>query len=348
MEKIQTRMGDGIRCEMTGAELREDLEKGTTDAADRAKIPVLTKDELQYLYEIHKCTDRVVGVEKGKEVCLTYDSCTTKIKRAHVSLSKIQSLQIFERALGADTLELAHIDYSYKPVKPIVVFEKPIMEQALLITIPPLLYGAMPNLALYSQPDGPCPNPMDLLPQGKIDEGKASFEEAIEYAVKDMVYVGSEMYETGADGINFDTTAAAGDAEFLAALQAVEILKKKYPEMGIEMGMASEFIMGLHGEVEYDGVRLAGLYPHDQIKLAQKAGATIFGPAINVVPSKSLPFNLARALTYTKACSEASDIPVHANLGMGVGGVPMAISPPVDALARASKAHVEICRLDGL
>ncbi len=348
MEKIQTRMGDGIRCEMTGAELREDLEKGTTDAADRAKIPVLTKDELQYLYEIHKCTDRVVGVEKGKEVCLTYDSCTTKIKRAHVSLSKIQSLQIFERALGADTLELAHIDYSYKPVKPIVVFEKPIMEQALLITIPALLYGAMPNLGLYSQPVGPCPNPLDLFAQGKIAEGRASFEEAIDYAVKDMVYVGSEMYETGADGINFDTTAAAGDAEFLAALQAVEILKKKYPEMGIEMGMASEFIMGLHGEVEYDGVRLAGLYPHDQIKLAQKAGATIFGPAINVVPSKSLPFNLARALTYTKACSEASDIPVHANLGMGVGGVPMAISPPVDALARASKAHVEICRLDGL
>jgi dimethylamine--corrinoid protein Co-methyltransferase len=110
MEKIQTRMGDGIRFEMTETELREDLEKGTSDAADRAKIPVLTEDELQYLYEIHKCRDRVVGVEKGKEVCLTYDSCTTKIKRAHVSISKIQSLQIFERALGADTLELAHID----------------------------------------------------------------------------------------------------------------------------------------------------------------------------------------------------------------------------------------------
>jgi dimethylamine--corrinoid protein Co-methyltransferase len=348
MEKIQTRMGDGIRCEMTETELREDLEKGTTDAADRAKISALTEDELHYLYEIHKCPDRVIGVEKGKEVCLTYDSCTTKIKRAHVSISKIQSLQIFERALGADTLELAHIDYSYKPVKPIVVFEKPIMEQALLITIPALLYGAMPNLGLYSQPDGPCPNPMDLFPQGKIAEGRASYDKAIDYAVKDMVYVGSQMYETGADGINFDTTAAAGDAEFLAALRAVETLKKKYPEMGIEMGMASAFIMGMHGEVEYDGVRLAGLYPHDQVKLAQKAGATIFGPAINVIPSKSLPFNLARSLTYTKACSEVSEIPIHANLGMGVGGVPMAISPPVDALARASKAHVEICRLDGL
>jgi dimethylamine--corrinoid protein Co-methyltransferase len=348
MGKIQTRRGDGIRIEMGAAEVRGDLEKGTTDAADRAKVPALTEDELQYLFEIHERSDRVVGVDRGKEVCLTYDSCTTKIKRAHVSISKIQSLQVFERALGADTLELAHIDYSYKPAKPIVVFEKPIMEQALLITIPPIFYGAMPNLGLYSQPTGPCPNPMDLFPQGKIAEGRASFEEAIEYAVKDMVYVGSEMYETGADGINFDTTAAAGDAEFLAALRAAEILKKKYPAMGIEMGMASEFILGLHGEVEYDGVRLAGLYPHDQVRLAQKAGVTIFGPAINIVPSKSLPFNLARSLTYTKACSEASEIPVHANLGMGVGGVPMVLSPPLDALSRASKAHVEICRLDGL
>ena len=245
MSKIQTRMGDGHRIELSAAEARRDLENGTRDAAERAKIAPLNEDELQYLFEIHARPDRIVGVENGKEVVLTYDSQTTKIKRANVSISKIQSLQAFERALGADTLEIGHIDYSFKQVKPIVAFEKPILEQALLITIPPLFYGAMPNLALYSRPDGPCPNPMDLLPQGKLAESQAAYEEAVEYAVKDMVYVGSEMYAAGADGINFDTTAAAGDAEFLAALRAVEILKKKYPKMGIEMGMASEFILGM-------------------------------------------------------------------------------------------------------
>lgn len=260
MGKIQTRMGDGRRVELTEAKVRSDLEEGTNDAADRAKVSPLTPDEIEYLFEIHQCTDKAVSVEQGKEVCLTYDSSTTKLKRANISLSKIQSLQVLERALGADSLELAHIDYSFKPVKPIVVFEQPILEQALLITIPPLLYGAMPNLGLYSQPNGPCPNPMDLLPQGKISEAKASFEAAMELAIKDMVYVGSQMYEIGADGINFDTTAAAGDAEFLAALRAVEILREKYPKMGIEMGMASEFILGLHGDLTYDGVRLAGLY----------------------------------------------------------------------------------------
>lgn len=348
MGKIKTRLGDGFRVEMTETEVREDLEVGTKDAAERAGVSPLSDDELKYLYEIFECPYRVVGVEEGKEVVLSYDSSNTKITRAQITVSKIQSLQVLERALGADTLELAHIDYSYKAVKPIVPFEIPIMEQALLLTIPPLFYGAMPNLGLYSQPDGPCPNPADLLPQGKIAEAQTSYEEAVEYAVKDMVYVGSEMYEAGADGINFDTTAAAGDAEFLATLKAVEILKKKYPEMGIEMGMSGEFILGMHGEVEYDGIRLAGLYPHDQLKLAQKAGVSIFGPAINIVTNKSLPWNVARSITWTKACSEVSEIPIHANLGMGVGGVPLNLTPPVDALSRTSKAHVEICRLDGL
>ena len=85
MGKIQTRIGNGIRIEMTEAEVKKDLAAGTEDAADRAKIPPLTEDELRYLFEIHKCPDRVVGVERGKEVCLTYDSCTTKIKRPRVS-----------------------------------------------------------------------------------------------------------------------------------------------------------------------------------------------------------------------------------------------------------------------
>jgi len=333
---------------MTEAEIRNDLEEGTADAAKRGEIVPLGSDEIDYLLDLFKCKDRVVGVEHGKECCLSYDNMTSKIERAHIAVSKLQQLQLFERALGADTLELAHIDYSFKQVKHIVVFDKPVMEQAVLITIAPIFYGAMPNLGLYSDPDGPCPNPGELIPMGKFDEARESYARAIEFAVKDMVYVGRELYEAGADGINFDTTAAAGDAEFYAALKAAETLKKMYPQMGIEMGMSGEFILGMHGEIEYDGVRLAGLYPHQQVKLAQKAGVTIFGPAINIVTNESLPWNLARSVTFTKACTEASEIPVHANLGMGVGGVPLTLEPPLDAVSRASKAHVEICRLDGL
>jgi dimethylamine--corrinoid protein Co-methyltransferase len=348
MEKFVTRMGDGFRVEMSEAEIRKDIEEATQEASRRAKIPTLSEDDVRYLIELFERPDNSVGVEKGNEVILSYDSGTTKFKRANVSVSKIQSLQIYERMCGSDTLELAHIDYSFKAVKPIVVFEQPILEQALLMTIPPLFYGAMPNLGLYSQPDGPCPNPADLLPQGKIAEARASYEQAIEHAIKDMVYVGSEMYESGADGINFDTAAAAGDAEFLATLKAIEILRKKYPQMCIMMGMAGEFILGMHGEVYYQGVRLAGLYPHKQLELAEKAGVTIFGPTTNIVTNRSLPWNIARAVNFAKACADQAHIPCHACMGMGVGGVPLTLSPPIDALSRASKAMVEIGRMDGL
>ncbi len=349
MEKLFVRMGDGGKVETTVEEIRSDLESGTTDAAERAGIAPLSQDELDYLFDLYMCNDRVVGVEEGKECCLTYDNMTSKIKRAHIPMSKIQQLLMFERGLGADTLELTHIDYSFKQCRHVVTYEKPNMEQAVLATIAPIFYGAMPNLGLYSIPDGPVVNPADLLPMGKIREAREAYDQMIEYAVKDMVYVGSELYElAGADGINFDTTGASGDAEFYAALKAVEMLREKYPQMGIEMGMSGEFILGMHGEIEYDGVRLAGLFPHEQVKLAQKAGVTIFGPAINIDTNESLPWNLARSITFTKACSEVSEIPVHANLGMGVGGVPLVLHPPLEALSRASKAHVEICRLDGL
>jgi len=349
MRKILTRLGDGSRIEMDAAELRDDLEAGARNAAERAEVPTLTEDEIQYLMELHRRRDRVVGVEEGRECCLSYDNMTSKLKRAHIPISKTQQLLMFERALGADTLELTHIDYSFKQAKHVTHYDMPVMEQAVLQTIAPIFYGAMPNLGLYSMPDGPVVNPADLLPQGKIEEARTAYEEMAEHAIKDMVFVGSELYEKGgADGINFDTTADSGDAEFYAALKAAEILHQRYPAMGIEMGMSGEFILGMHGEIEYEGVRLAGLFPHEQVKVAQKAGVTIFGPAINIDTNESLPWNLARSIVFTKACSEAADIPIHANLGMGVCGVPLTLTPPLDALSRASKAHVELCRLDGL
>ena len=78
-----------------------------------------------------------------------------------------------------------------------------------------------------------------------------------------MVQVADAMWEAGADGIDFDTAGAAGDGDFLATLMAVERIAR-HPDMGIEVGMAGEFVLGVHGQLEYDGVRLAGLWPRDR------------------------------------------------------------------------------------
>ncbi|MCP4690410.1 MAG: [dimethylamine--corrinoid protein] Co-methyltransferase, partial [Desulfobacterales bacterium] len=78
------------------------------------------------------------------------------------------------------------------------------------------------------------------------------------------------------------------------------------------------------------------------------AGADIFGPAINVKMSRSVPWNLSRAVTFVKHTSEVSEIPVHPNVGMGVCGVPMSLEPQIDCVSRASKALVMIGKADGL
>jgi dimethylamine---corrinoid protein Co-methyltransferase len=348
MGAIFTRFGDGTATTLSEKELRADLEAGTQDAADRGKIAPLTADELRHLFDIFNAPQSFLGVERGKEVVLTYDAGTLKIRRVGVAVDRIQALQIYEKIMGADTMELCHVDYSFKPLKPILTLEQPVLEQALLATHIPLFYGAMPNLGLYSQPDGPFPNPAELMPSGKIKEAQDAYELTVAEAVKDIVFVAGAMYESGADGINIDTVGAAGDADFLAALLASEQLKARYPDICIELGMAGEFVLGMHGELEYEGTRLAGLWPHDQAKVVTKAGATIFGPAVNVNTRKSVAWNVARAITLVKKCCDESEIPVHMNVGMGVGGVPMTPYPPIDAVSRVSRALVDLLKLDGL
>lgn len=347
MDRFVTRMGDGYLTEMSRDEIKADLEEGTQDAARKGKIPPLGEDELTRLLEICTIPSKFVSVERGNEIILSSDGGTMEIPRLGIP-GRLTAVQIWERVIGADTAELGYLDYSYKAVKPIVHEEQRDLEDILMSTVLPLFYGAMPNLGLYTQPDGPVPNPTELLPMGKIAEARESQEEAMEYAVRDIVYVAGRMYESGADGVDLDTAGAAGDADFLAALKAIESLKEKYPDICIMLGASGETVLGMHGELYYDDIRVAGLRPHEQARLAQKAGATIFGPAVNTNTSKSFPWNLARAVTFTKACVEEVDIPIHTNVGMGVGGVPMHHRPCPDVVSRVSTALAEVGRLDGL
>ena len=163
-----------------------------------------------------------------------------------------------------------------------------------------------------------------------------------------LVYVAEGMWEAGTDGMDFDTAGAAGDGDFLATLTAIEKIKGRYPDIGIELGMASEYVLGMHGELTYKGRRLAGMWPKEQLEVAQEAGATMFGPAVNVNTTKSVAWNVARACTIIKPCMDVAEIPVHPNVGMGVGGVPMSPYPPADAVSRVSRALVDILKCDGL
>jgi len=340
---ITTRMGDGSLAALTRSELRAELEDGTAQGARRAKAPPLEEAELDHLLDLFADDARVVGVPLGSEVVLTYDGTGDP----QIG-SRIEGLEIYQQYLSADSCELYHVDYSFPAVQTIVPQEQQAMKQAQERLVIPVHYGAQPDLGRYSQPDGPCPNWSELLPQMKIDEARASQEQALEMAVDDMVRVAEALWEAGADGINIDTAGAAGDADLLATLRAVEVLHERHPDMGIMVGMANEMVLGLHGELEYRGTRLAGLKPVGQQRVVEEAGATIFGPAVNVNTSRTVAWNVARALTFMKPCMAEARIPVHPNVGMGVGGVPMSGFPPIDAVSRCSRAMVDILECDGL
>ncbi len=339
---------------MSGEEVKEDILEGTKDASERGKIPQLTEDDMEQLLEIFREPSRNVSVSRGNEVVVTDDGCTMSFYSAQdgggvgIPLSRQQAILTHERACGADTTSMGHSDYSYKPVKPIINLETQEYYAASMVTTVPLFYGAQPNMGLYFKPDGPISNPWELMNRAKVKESLQAQEEAAAQMAKDIVYVGKRLSEVGCEGMNLDTAGSAGDADFCAALRAVKELKKITPNMAIQMGASGEFIMGLHGQVAFEGKRIAGVYPHEQVKLAESAGVDVFGPAINVNTSKSTPWNLARAVTFVKATVSAATVPVHANVGMGVGGVPMLEEPPVDSVSRASKSLVEIGKADGL
>ena len=353
-DKILTRMGDGERLWIDGLELKEDIAEGTADAAARGQVEALTEDEQRQLFDIMADPARIVSVLPGEEVIVSDDGCSMSFYSGQdgggvgVPMSRMQAVLTYERACGADTTSIGHSDYSYKPVKPIINFEANDYYNISMATTAPLFYGAQPNMGLYFQPDGPCPNPSELLPLGHIKAALAAQEEAAALLKDDLVYVGTRLAKIGCEGLNFDTSGSAGDADFSAALEAVAAIKAAAPGMPILMGASGEFVIGMHGEVEFNGKRLAGLYPHEQVKVVEDAGADIFGLAVGTSTNRTVAWNLARAVTFLKAATDVADVPVHVNVGMGVCGIPMMEQPPIDSVTRVSKALVQLGKADGL
>jgi len=350
--EFMTRTGSGAPLRLTKEEIRSELEAGSSDAAEKAHVPGLTGDELDHVLEIMTEPTRIVSVDRGKEVVMTRDGGVLKytgcMRYAGLPLSKEQAVGVGERIVGLDTMELGHGDYSIKPCKALAFDEAHHMENAQMTSIIPLFYGAMPNLGTYYQSlGGPWPTPTDLLKEGKVKESREAQVHAAEDLERDIIYLAKIMYQSGADGFNFDTTAAAGDADFYATLNAIEQLKKE-TGLAVQVGMAGEMILGMHCELSYEGTRLAGLWPHQQGMLVEKAGASVFGPVVNTKTTKSVPWNLGRALAFVKVVTRAVHIPIHCNMGMGVCGVPMNEVIPADTVTRAAKAMVEIADIDGI
>ncbi len=346
------RVGSGRLVKMTKEQIKGDIEDGAKEAAQKAHVPELSSGDIEEVTEIMTQPTLTVGLEPGREVVLTTDGSYMKYggisRYAGVPMSKEQAVWTSERVLGFDTMDLGTADYSIKPVKSIALDEAVELENCQLLSIVPLLYGAMPNLGIYYQSlGGKWPSPVDLVKQGKLDEARKSQENAAQDLTNDITYVARIMHQAGADGINLDTTGAAGDAEFYATLQGLENVVKE-TGMGVEVGMSGEMIQGMHMGLSYKGKRLAGLWVHEQGKLVAEAGASIFGPTVNTRLGKSFPWNVGYSVTLVKKCVEEIPIPVHVNMGMGVCGIPMVETVPVECASRAARAMITVADVDGI
>lgn len=128
------RMGDGKRISLTKEQIFEEIEEGSANAADLGEIPFLSGDELETLAEILMMPGKAVSVEQGMEVPVTHDIGTLRLdgdqgnSGVGIPSSRLVGSMMHERAFGADTMELGHIDYSFKPVKPVVANECQAME----------------------------------------------------------------------------------------------------------------------------------------------------------------------------------------------------------------------------
>ncbi|MDD4497865.1 MAG: [dimethylamine--corrinoid protein] Co-methyltransferase, partial [Methanosarcinaceae archaeon] len=200
------RMGDGKRIFLTQEQIREEIEAGSADAADLGAISALSGDQMDKLAEIIMMPGKAVSVEQGMEVPVTHDIGTLRLdgdqgnSGVGIPSSRLVGCMMHERAFGADTMELGHIDYSYKPVKTIVSNECQAMEVCQQNMTIPMFYGAMPNMGLYYTPDGPYENPGDLMKAFKISEAWEAMEHAAEHLTRDTVWVMQKLMGSGADG----------------------------------------------------------------------------------------------------------------------------------------------------
>lgn len=174
-DKIFTRLGDGEGVWMSKEEIREDVLAGMEDAVKKGKSEPLSSDDIEKLVEILTMPNKNVSVERGNEGVVTFDAGTLKLPvRAGIPVDRSTALLIHERILCSDTMELCNVDYSYKALKNIISEEAMAMEYAQLNCIMPIFYGAMPNMGLYTKPDGPVENWSEALPQGRIKEAMAA------------------------------------------------------------------------------------------------------------------------------------------------------------------------------
>ena len=227
--------------------------------------------------------------------------------------------------MGGDLCELQQDDYSYKAVKTAVAGEQRRMQEAQYRLTIPVQYGAQADLGRYSAPDGPVPNWSQLMPQGRIAEARAAQEEAARRSRAGHVQ---------------GRVGAVGGRRRRRRLRHQRRRRRRRSARRAQHGATPACRLPRPGHRGRHGVGVRARHARRARVRRREAGRRLW-PAGPAAPAAGLPAppSSGRRSTSTrrqtwpgtwrgrstiiKPCMEVAEIPVHLNVGMGVGGVPM-------------------------
>ena len=343
--RVPTRMGDGTFTHLTRSEIRADLDAGVGDRGQaRQGRRCCSDDEIAHLLEIYASPLRFIGVDVGEEVVLSCDGTGMK-----THATRIQDLQSYEQWMGADLLELCVGDYSLKVVRTILPYEAQYMHDA------QLLHHRAAAVRRHAQP-GP------LLQAGRP---LRQLERAAA-AGQDRRGAGGRG-RGGRDGRRRHGQAgrrAVGGRRRRDRLGHHRRLRRP----GVPRRPARHQD---HPRASTRTWACSWAWPASSCSActASSSGRACGWPASGrassccwrrrpappcsarwstSTPASRCAWNMARAIALIKPCMDGGQIPVHPNAGMGVGGVPMFVHLPFDAVCRAAKSFVELLHVDGL
>ena len=273
---------------MTRARSAPNSRRVPSSARDAPRRPRLSASELDHLRRGLRQRAKFSAVDLGDEVVLSFDGS------GNLDSAPRRRRYSYQCHHGADMLELFGIDYSYKAVKTILSYKAQAMKTAQLNLIALLQYGAMPTWAGTPCPTAPSPTGRSSC-RWQHRRGARRAGGGHRHAVTDMVFV-AEGWEAGADGLDFDTAGGRRRRRLPGGPHRHRDIRAATPTR--HRARHGRRVRAGHARrARVPGPAARRHVAAEQVKVAQEAGATMFGPAVNVNTTRSQAWNIARACT---------------------------------------------------
>ena len=342
--RVPTRMGDGTFVRLTRSEIRADLEAGSEAAAKRAKVPPLEPTTSSTTCSTSTPRRRASPASTSA----TRSSCRCDGTGMKTHATRIQDLQYLRavdgrrpaRALRRRLLAQgrAHDPRLRGPVHA----RRPALPRWRRCST-----ASCPTWASTPSPTAPATTGTSCCRSAASTRRGAAQEEAVEMAVRRhgpsrrraVIEAGADAHRLGHDRRLRRPRVPGRAARHRDHPREVPRHRRRARHgRRVRARHARRARVRRRAPGRPVAARAARCSP-------RRPAPPCSGRSSTSTPASRCAWNMARALTIVKPCMAGGDDPrAHPNAGMGVGGVPMFVHPPADAVCRAAKSCVDILR----